>query len=279
MGFFSRLGQKKKAETTLSAALPRVSLEKHMSYDVAALQGIGRREGQEDSYVTVNAMDVREMRKNGLLVAVADGMGGMRDGKMASEMAVACIRDSFEKLDREDDLCEQLREMMLETGEKLYERFRQKGGTTAIAAVFYEEKFYFASVGDSSLYLLRNGQLIQMNREQSYREHLLRKMVHRSRWNIQSAWDDPESECLMEFLGKAAISKPDYLLSPFLLEPGDKILLCSDGVSKVLSTQQIISCLEAPSSRMACARVEQSILATGNPSQDNYTMIVVSCIY
>lgn len=282
MAFFTNLFRRKKKEEKnrmydREDVAPVIS--RRMSYDVANLQGIGKRERQEDSFAIVNAMDVREIIQNGLLAIVADGMGGMQNGKQASELAVSCIREEFADMNREEDLCIQLKECLERAGEKVYERFHRKSGTTAIACVFYDEKLYFASVGDSSLYLKRGNQLLQLNREQTYREHLLRKMVHHSRWDIDEAWNDPEAECLMEFLGKDDISEPDYLSHPLLLEAGDRILLCSDGVSKVLSRQQILSCLEQKTSKEACQKLEEMILAVGRRTQDNYTAVLVACEY
>ena len=269
----------KKARKTEEIQSKTTAVARKMSFQVGNLQGAGMREYQEDSFALVNAVDVIEMQKNGLFCVLADGMGGMQNGKAASEMAISCLKEDFLSMNRKGNLCQQLRESMIEAGEALYARFERKSGTTAIACLFYEENMYFASIGDSSLYLKRGSKLLQLNREQTYREHLLRKMAHNPDWDIESAYDDPEADCLMEFLGKDDMGEPDYFSKPFHLEAGDQILICSDGVSKVLSDQQIFTCLDTAYALDACERLEQAVLAVGLPTQDNYTAIVVSCDY
>lgn len=66
-----------------------------LSYQFANMQGIGRRNRQEDAFSQMNVMDVKKIRKEGILFVICDGMGGMADGKMASETAVRSIRASF----------------------------------------------------------------------------------------------------------------------------------------------------------------------------------------
>ena len=76
-------------------------MENLLGYRVANLQGVGARTRQEDSFTVANAFDVVKIRDEGLLFAVFDGMGGMKDGKLASETAVSSMRDSFKAMDRE----------------------------------------------------------------------------------------------------------------------------------------------------------------------------------
>ena len=69
-----------------------------LSYQVANLQQKGARPYQEDSFAFVNALDVTEIRENGLMAIVADGMGGMEAGKQVSEMAVSCMVSAFSQM-------------------------------------------------------------------------------------------------------------------------------------------------------------------------------------
>ena len=72
-----------------------------LPYLAANLQGIGARKSQEDSFAFANVFDAEQIEKNGLLFVVADGMGGMRDGKIASDTAVYSIKNDFENTFRE----------------------------------------------------------------------------------------------------------------------------------------------------------------------------------
>lgn len=276
MAFLDKLFQRKKNKVTREEMINE-PVKKRMSYQVANLQGIGARNYQEDSFAVVNAMDVTEIRKEGLFAVLADGMGGMENGKQASEMAVSCLKNSFFNINREEDIAQQLKDAMIDAGNQIHSKYGRRSGTTAIACMFYEENLYFASIGDSSLYLKRGHKLLQLNREQNYREHLLRKMVHNSKWNIDAAYNDPEADCLMQFLGKADMDEPDYLVRPFPLEEGDQILMCSDGISKVLSNEELLACLDGNDVLQACEWVERMILRNQLSTQDNYTMILISC--
>ena len=84
-------------------------MERHLGYRLANMQGVGARARQEDSFTTANAFDVMKLKEEGLLFAVFDGMGGMKDGKLASETAVQSMRASFAAMDRQADLAPQLK--------------------------------------------------------------------------------------------------------------------------------------------------------------------------
>ena len=138
-----------------------------LSYQVGNMQQQGARDYQEDSFCFVNATDVTEIKANGLLALMADGMGGLQDGKAVSETALQAMRAEFAAMDRRGDLAAQLMEAVHRTNALLYSQFGGNGGTTLVACLLFEENLYFASVGDSYLYLLRGGGLSRLNAEQN----------------------------------------------------------------------------------------------------------------
>ena len=79
-----------------------------LSYQVGNMQNQGGREYQEDSFCFVNATDVTEIKTQGLLALLADGMGGLEDGKAVSETALQLLREEFLAMDRGGNLAEQL---------------------------------------------------------------------------------------------------------------------------------------------------------------------------
>ena len=271
MGLFRR----RKKEAPPPSPPPPVRL---LSYRAANLQGVGTRPRQEDSFAFVNAMDVTAIRQKGLLAVVADGMGGMEDGKLVSQAAVSLISQGFASLDRSAPLGEQLRGLVLAANGELYRRFQGAGGTTLVACLIYDERLWWASVGDSYLYLKRGEGLYRLNRDQNYRASLYLEAVRAGTLSSGEADGDPDGHRLSEFLGKETLGELDCSLRPLPLEDGDRLLLCSDGVGGVLSGDELSACLSGDP-HSACAAMEAGIRAAGRAHQDNYTALVLSCGY
>ncbi len=270
MGLFRR---RKQAEEAAAPPAPRL-----LSYRAANLQGVGTRKRQEDSFAFVNAMDVTMIRREGLLAIVADGMGGMEDGKLVSQGAVSLLTESFSRMDRGADLAAQLQSSLLTAGDALFRRFGGSGGTTAAVCLLFDEKLYWASVGDSYLYLKRGEGLYRLNRDQNYRAELYLRAVRDGVLSSAEADADPDGSRLSEFLGKDEIGSVDCCLRPLSLEDGDKLLLCSDGVGGVLTEDDLLLCLRGDPAN-ACSCIEAGIRAAARVHQDNYTALVLECGY
>lgn len=248
-----------------------------LSYQVANLQQKGARPYQEDSFAFVNALDVTEIRENGLMAIVADGMGGMEAGKQVSEMAVSCMVSAFSQMQRTGDLALQLRNAVIAADDALVQRFKGIGGTTLISCIIYDEKLYFASVGDSYLYLMRGGSLYRLNREQNYRHQLYTEAISAGSIDPTEADQDPDGHRLSAFLGMGGLSDLDYLRQPLPLRDGDILLLCSDGVGGVVTESQIIQNLSSSSAVEMCLNLDESVRRASRVHQDNYTALVIRC--
>ena len=248
-----------------------------LSYQVANLQQKGARPYQEDSFAFVNALDVTEIRENGLMAIVADGMGGMEAGKQVSEMAVSCMVSAFSQMQRTGDLALQLRNAVIAADDALVQRFKGIGGTTLISCIIYDEKLYFASVGDSYLYLMRGGSLYRLNREQKYRHQLYTEAISAGSIDPTEADQDPDGHRLSAFLGMGGLSDLDYLRQPLPLRDGDILLLCSDGVGGVVTESQIIQNLSNNSAAEMCLNLDESVRRASRVHQDNYTALVIRC--
>ncbi len=250
-----------------------------LSYQAANLQGIGARSRQEDSFAFVNVLDVTMMREKGLFAIVADGMGGMKDGKLASETAIAEIKAGFQQINYEGDLAVQLNKFVLRAGSRVFQALEGDGGSTVVVCLFYQEKLYFTSVGDSFLYLKRNNQLCRLNLEhnilhQSYREH-----IRNGGLNPVLSQREPEKAALTRFLGMETLEDVDFLRRPLPLQSGDTLLLCSDGVGGVLAEQSLLDCLNQLTPQEMCTAMERGILREHRQHQDNYTALVIQCEY
>lgn len=254
-------------------------VSKILSYDVANLQEIGMREWQEDSFAFVNALDVSAIRQQGLMAIVADGMGGLENGKVASDTAVRCLVSGFKTMDREKDMARQLKDCVLQANDMVFRQFGGYSGTTVIACIFYKDSFYFASVGDSYLYLKRGNWLYRLNREQNYLHQLYLEQIRHGVLNPMQAREDPDAHRLSQFVGMDNLEDIDYVHSPFSLQAGDSVLVCSDGVGGVLDEEQVYTCLCGQTAGICCKMLNEEIRQENRKYQDNYTALVISCNY
>ena len=271
MGIFTWLKGKRENPPLPEKAPPA------LGYRTAVLRGIGAREDQEDAYLFVNDRDVVRIRQEGLFALVADGMGGMASGQEASTVAAASLKESFSQFDRSEDLAPQLRQAMRQASGEIYQRLGGLGGSTAIACVLFQDLLWFASVGDSPLYLLRDQQLNRLNREhtvctQRYEEALLSGSTDPS-----AGRNDSQSYAVTSFLGQEELEQVDSVLRPFPLQQGDVVLLCTDGVSGTLSEETLLDSLQQETPEYSCIAMEQEIRKQNKPGQDNYTALVIRC--
>ena len=267
------------APSPAPAPAAAVPVGRLISYRIGNLQGLGKRQRQEDAFCFVNAMDVTAMREEGLLAIMADGMGGMADGKLASETVTASLRADFQALDREGDLSGQLREAVFRAGSRVFEQLRGDGGSTVVVCLFFRQQLWFASVGDSALFLLRDGELLRLNREQNVLNEGYLDAICAGRTDPEPARSDPEKDALTQFLGMDGLEEVDCLLRPMKLHDGDCFLLCSDGVADMIPDELLLACMQQPAPAQICAALEEAVLNRNNPYQDNYTALVVQCGY
>ena len=249
-----------------------------LSYQVGNVQGIGARARQEDSFGFTNAFDVRLIKNEGLLFVVCDGMGGMKDGKIASETAVSSIRESFSYMNRNGNIVSQLKESVYLAASKVEAILEGMGGSTVVACIIYKEKLYYASVGDSFLYLKRGDQLYRINKEHTVCSQIHLSMIRRGKVDPTEGRGDPEAVALTQFLGRIGLDEVDCFVRPMHLKEGDVLFACSDGIGGVLSEGEINYALSQTVPEEMCAMIEQGIIAHNKNNQDNYTGIVIKCV-
>lgn len=274
-----RKKQAKQPELTAQPADQRPQIRRLLSYQVANLQGIGARARQEDSFAVVNAFDVTEIKEKGLLFVVCDGMGGMKDGKLASETAVASIRSSFAVMDRSRDLAQQLKESVYLASQEILKYLKGDGGSTIVAGIIFQEQLYYASVGDSYFYLKRNDGLYRLNREHNLCSQIYLESIRAGTMEPRNGEELPETVALTQFLGMDGMNDVDCSVRPFPLRQGDVLLACSDGVGGVLDEAEVLTALKLENVQEMCARLEEKIAAHARKNQDNYTALAVKCLY
>lgn len=280
MALFRKKEKKKEIEEeSLQTLAPNPPRRRLLSYQIANLQGVGARERQEDSFTIANAFDVTLIKEKGLLFVVCDGMGGMKDGKVASETAIASMRASFTEMDRQADLAVQLKNSVYRAANEVEARLGGDGGSTIVAGIIYQEKLYYASVGDSFFYLKRNNQLYRLNREHNLCNQLYLESIRSGTMDPREGEESPEAVALTQFLGMTGMDDVDCSVRPLPLKADDVLLACSDGVGGVLDEQEVLAALSQNEATQMCTCMEQGILAHARRNQDNYTALVVKCMY
>ena len=232
--------------------------------ELANLQGVGSREEQQDAF-GISRMDRYE--EDGLLAVLCDGMGGMAEGGMIAAETASELVGIFPWTDGSD-----IPGWISQRSARVYQQFRGHGGTTLVAVLLKGDRLSFWCVGDSDLFLLREGKLYGLNIRQEYKNELVLRALDGA-FPVEEAFHDPQAGALSEYIGKEEV-KCDYNRMPFSLQPEDALLLCSDGVSDTLTLKQIREAM-ALSPQACCDKLEEEILAAGKPGQDNYTAIIL----
>ena len=232
--------------------------------ELANLQGLGMREEQQDAF---GISRMGRLEEDGLLAVLCDGMGGMAEGGMIAAETAAEMVGMFPW---EDDGA--VAEWLRQRSSRVFQQFRGHGGTTLVAALIRGQSLSFWCIGDSDLFLLREGKLYALNVRQEFKNDLVLRALEVA-FPVEEAFADPQAGALSEYIGKEDV-KCDYTYLPFSLQAEDVLLLCSDGVSDTLTLKQIREAM-ALSPQACCDRLESEILAAGKANQDNYTAIVV----
>ena len=251
--------------------------QRRLSFQCAVVQGIGSRENQEDAYALVNAADVTKIRNEGLLAVVADGMGGLERGEIASHLGIQTITEDFHAMDRNEPLEVQLRESVLHAADVVYGALQGQGGSTVIACILHDEKLYYAGLGDSFLYLLRDGKLIRINREHNMRHQHYLRCIHTGRVDASVHETIPQQGAVTAFLGIDQLDDVDWLYKSLPLQDDDVLLLCSDGIAGVLQPQEIAESMSLLDANNAVAMLRSLVLSKNIANQDNFTAVIIRC--
>lgn len=235
---------------------------------------MGTRKNQQDSVYTLNAHDMT-------MAVVCDGMGGMEGGELASQMAIRILSQDFAD-NAEGDIPSFYQQaakhmdtavhgLMRETGEPM------QAGTTVVSAIIWDKQLYWLSVGDSRIYILRAGEFIQVNRDHNYRMRLDEQLEQGIITDEEYLEKMSQGEALISYIGMGNVSLMDINPMPFLLEDGDVILLCSDGLYKRLSDEEIQEIIELalPDVDEAAQNLTRIVMEKTIGSQDNTSVILI----
>jgi protein phosphatase len=200
--------------------------------------------------------------RHGALALVADGLGGHRSGEIASRLAIDTIRRHF--YEQDGAVPEILTAAFSAANLAIYERSRVDGrstgmGTTCTAFAVRDGLIYLGHVGDSRAYLLRAGRLRQISQDHSVVAELVRGGVI----TAAEAARSPYRHAVLRALGTKPAVEPLIWREGMPLEPGDSIILCTDGLSDVLDDAAIAQIIGRLPPSDACESLMAAALERG----------------
>ena len=233
--------------------------------DFAAVSDPGRhrRQNEDSGYAS------------GRLCAVADGIGGHPHGDVASTLAISVLAELDDRLPadlRATDLSGALSGAVAEARDRIARHAaRAPGfsgmGTTLTAVLTDGQRVALAHIGDSRAYLLRAGTLRRITRDHT----LTQTLVDEGRLSPAEAMGNPRSSMLLRALQTAGSGMPDLALDE--LRPGDRFLLCSDGLTDVIDDAAVLAALaDRATPETIARRLVDAANAAGGP--DNITCVV-----
>ncbi|MCC3273011.1 protein phosphatase 2C domain-containing protein [Arthrobacter zhangbolii] len=236
----------------------------HAVFGYASDRGL-RRELNEDSLIAADPV-----------FAVADGMGGHEAGEVASSICVRTLGDSpIVGQHLPDFSAEQLRELLLEADHRIREATGGRAGTTLTGGVLVsadgKPHWLVFNVGDSRTYRLSGGKLDQVTVDHSE----VQELVDLGQITPDEALVHPRRHVVTRALGTGNDAEADVRLVP--AEPGDRLLVCSDGLTGEVSDTRILDILASEANPQdACAALVQAALRSGG--RDNITALVVDTL-
>jgi PPM family protein phosphatase len=267
--------QKKTAETAKTRTLKSGEAPaKSPRFGVGGLSDVGRvRELNEDNW------HWEPLDGDTALYAVADGMGGHDRGELASQIAVESLFEATRKAlgEAEDRSVTALRKLLRDSFQAANQAVVTTGaeqdsnmGTTLCAALVHKDRdALIANVGDSRVYLFRDEKIIQVSQDHS----LVAYLVQLGELSPAEARNHPSGNILVRSMG--SVDEVEIDLYHVATKPGDRILLCSDGLWGEIDDEELLATVEAnENAQEACVALVD--LANDHGGRDNTTLVVVN---
>lgn len=206
------------------------------------------------------------------LYIIADGMGGHNAGEVASKIAVETMLEYINSLDYFDKLEKVLNDAISICNKRIYDASKNDEalsgmGTTITACLMADNKCVVANVGDSRCYILKNNELVQVTKDHS----LVQQLVDNGTITEAEAYSHPNKNIITRALGTN-----DYVeVDTFSIDLSEtkKILLCTDGLSNVVTSDEILEMLNKYDNQKACE--ELVALSKAKGGRDNISVIVI----
>ena len=216
--------------------------------------------------------------ENGLkLYILADGMGGYKGGEIASKVATTAvckyITEKFDEIYKDkDSIFDLLEDAITFANSAIYEESEQDEelqdmGTTLEVVLIYKNKIYIGHIGDSRIYRIRKNNMKKITTDHSYVE----KLIQDGDITREESYNHPKKNLLMKALGTDKEVEPDLIYT--VLSKNDMIIICSDGLTNMISETEILDIVkESNSEDVANTLVE---VANDSGGLDNITVIFI----
>jgi protein phosphatase len=242
--------------------------------EISGQSDIGcQRENNEDSFGYWEPDDDQQFLRKGRLAIVADGMGGYEGGQEASHLAVQTVSEFYRDQDGDDP-----QRLLNEALQTAHERVRQHGfahprlrgmGTTCTAIALIGYALRYVHVGDTRLYLVRDGQITQMTRDHSY----VGRLVESGVISREEAEKHPQRNILTAALGTSAELIMEAPGQPELLRARDVLVICTDGLWGQVHDAEILKAVEKKTPDLAGRELIELARERGGP--DNITLQIL----
>ena len=232
--------------------------------------GMVREKNQDYYYIPTKENEIP-------LYILADGMGGYNGGEIASSLATEATKNyiykNFENIPKEkEEILNLIRNAIFYANKEVFERSQgvkdlEGMGTTLEVCLIYNNKAYIGHIGDSRIYRIRNGVMRKLTKDHSY----VQKLVEDGKITREEANHHPKKNMLTKALGCAPYVEPDIRARN--IEKDDILIICSDGLTNMVSENQIFNIIQKNPRNAANELIEEANKLGG---YDNITVLIIT---
>jgi len=249
---------------------------------VGASSVIGRRKEQQDTIVSDTFYAYDECGK--LIAVLCDGMGGLKGGKRASSLCASTVHNAFHA--EADSPSFSVPDFYRRAIQHANEGVRALSGdvktpmagsgTTMVSVVIDDDRLYWASVGDSRIYVMRGEEILCVTKDHNFMM-LLQEQVKRGEITQAEADSNPKKEALVSYIGMDRVKYIDMNSKPVKLMDGDFILLCSDGLYRSVSPHEIKDVIRqyGADTQLTAETLTALAMSKNYKHQDNTSVIII----
>lgn len=240
---------------------------------------IGRRKYQQDA--TKVCIENKNLDAVKAMAILCDGMGGLHGGEIASNLCVDKMNEFFYEADQLKDIpyfflssISRLDRLVSELADDNQNPIH--AGTTLASVVIFDNNLFWASVGDSRIYLIRDNEIVQITEDHNYML-LLKQRIKRGLMTQQEADEHPKREALISYIGMGGVEYIDYNKRPLHLLNNDIVLICSDGLFRSLSDEEMLeeTMLHSEDMNIAAQKLTEKAVGKGKKNQDNTAVVLL----
>lgn len=250
----------------------------------ASDSAVGTRPDQQDCCYVTKSTSLSPFKLKRTFAIVCDGMGGLEAGDRASLTAVSMMKLAVSKLPtKKVDIPHFYHDMLQNIDYEINHwddlKTDKGAGTTLVSVLIENRRLYWASVGDSTIFMIQDNQIKRITREHNYKM-CLEELVSGGKITRQQADSDPQQNALVSYLGMGGLAYMDITSKPYILKDGDMLLLCSDGVTNTLTEDELLQIVTENSEDVyqCCKEITRNVVSKNKELQDNATVVAVQYV-